>query len=108
MTDHTTEKGRIEAEALRAAARDWQVAWYWPFGVVTWLRRRAYRIERQAGRVTDEGDRFVPVSLIEGCLRLRSADGTHKVPAEARNIIRAAMDGYLSQAIPPGKPSSDG
>lgn len=38
---------------------------------------------------------MVPVSLIERCLRLRNADGSHKVPAPARNIIRAAMDEYL-------------
>lgn len=42
----------------------------------------------------------VPVALIERCLRLRNADGTHKVPAEARNIIRAAMDAHVSS--PPG------
>lgn len=38
---------------------------------------------------------WIPVALIERCLRLRNDDGSHKVPAEARNIIRAAMDEYL-------------
>ncbi|HEX6682125.1 MAG TPA: hypothetical protein VF062_04995 [Candidatus Limnocylindrales bacterium] len=34
--------------------------------------------------------------IIERCLRLRNEDGTHKVPANARNIIRAAMYGESS------------